>query len=108
MDGIASGQQELGRLGRSGSQVVSEAAIVTSPGARAEAWAVEVKSLSSHNVYNVCAVEIGDAGSLPIEIGNEIQAYNLAESFTATGSLSAGTYALMCRLGSKNIFYAPV
>ncbi len=99
-------QQLLERLARVGSQDTSEVSVVASPGARASAWVVKVKSLSSYNVYNVRAVEIGAPGSLPVEIGGQMQAVNLAESFLETGQLSAGTFAVMSKVGSKNIFYA--
>lgn len=99
-------QQLLGRLARQDSQARSEVSVVTSPGARASAWAVRVKSNASYNVYNVRAVVIGDPGSLPIEVGGETQAVNLAESFTQQGELPAGKYVVMCRAGDKNIFYA--
>jgi hypothetical protein len=85
---------------------LQEVSVVTSPGARAAAWAVKVKSLVSYNVYNVCAVQIGDPGSLPVEIGQQMQAVNLAESFLEQGTLQAGTYAVMSRVGDKNVFYA--
>jgi hypothetical protein len=98
-------QQLLERLARAGSQDVGEVSVVASPGARASAWAVKVKSLSSYNVYNVRAVEIGDAGSLPVEIGGQMQAVNLAESFLETGQLPAGTFAVMFRAGGKNVFH---
>jgi len=99
-------QQLLERLARAGSQETGEVSVVTSPGARAGAWAVKVKSHSSYNVYNVRAVVIGDAGSLPVEIGGQMQAVNLAESFLETGQLPSGTFAVMSRVGSKNVFYA--
>jgi len=101
-------RQTLRRLARRGSQENQEVSVVTSPGARAAAWAVKVKSNSSYNVYNVRVVEIGDAGSLPVEIGGQMQAVNLAESFLQTGQLSAGTYAVMSRVGDKNVFCVPV
>ena len=101
-------QQLLERLARVGSQDRGEISVVASPGARVAAWAVKIKSLSSYNVYNVRAVEIGEAGSLPVEIGGQMQAVNLAESFLEDGQLSAGTYAVMSRVGDKNIFYAQV
>ncbi len=101
-------QQLLERLARAGSQETGEVSVVTSPGARAAAWAVKVKSHSSYNVYNVRAVVIGDAGSLPVEIGGQMQAVNLAESFLEDGQLSAGTYVIMFRVGEKYVFYAPV
>lgn len=101
-------QQELKRLVRKSSQGSNEIAVVTSPGARAVCWAVKVKSLSSYNVYNVRAVEIGAPGSLPVEIGGQMEAVNLAESFLQTGQLAAGTYAVMSRVGERNVFYVPV
>jgi hypothetical protein len=101
-------QQLLERLARVGSQETSEVSVVTSPGARTAAWAVKVKSLSSYNVYNVRAVEIGDPGSLPVEIGGQMEAANLAESFLGTGQLPAGIFAVMSRVGGKNVFYVPV
>jgi hypothetical protein len=99
-------QQLLGQLARAGSQDVGEVSVVASPGARTSAWAIKVKSLSSHNVYNVRAVEIGEAGSLPVEIGGQMQAVNLAESFLGTGQLPAGTFSVMSRVGGRNVFYA--
>lgn len=105
---ITNGQEALKRLCRKGSEGTGEISVVTSPGARAVAWAVKVKSLSSYNVYNVRVVVIGDAGSVPVEIGGQIQAVNMAESFLGDGQLSAGTYAIMFRMGEKNVFYVPV
>jgi hypothetical protein len=105
---IIDNQQLIERVARKGSEGSPEISVVTSPGARAAAWAVKVKSLSSYNFYNVRAVEIGDAGSLPVEIGGQMQAVNLAESFLETGQLPAGTYAVMSRVGDKNVFYVPV
>jgi hypothetical protein len=97
-------QQLLEQLSRAGSPGVGEIAIVTSPGDRAAAWAVKVKSNSSHNIYNVVAVVINAPGALPSEIGQEVQAVNLAEPFTQVGTLSAGTYAVISRVGDKNVF----
>jgi len=83
-----------------------EISVVTSPGPRAAAWAVKVKSHSSYNVYNVIVVVIGSPESLPVEIGEQTQAVNLAEPFHEQGTLPAGTYAVMSRVGDKNVFYA--
>ena len=103
---LRNSQQELERLARSGPEERHETSVVASPGAMATAWAVKVKSNSSYNVYNVRAVEIGDPGSLPVELGQGVKAVNLAESFLDQGTLPAGTYVLMCRVGDKNLFYA--
>ena len=105
-DGITDSRQ-LSRIAREGAQPVGEVSVVASPGARAAAWAVKIKSNSSYNVYNVVAVEIGDAGTAPTEIGQQMQAVNLAESFLEEGTLLAGTYAVMFRVGDKNVFYSP-
>jgi hypothetical protein len=104
-ENIVDGQQILERLARQGSEQTQEVSVVTSPGARTAAWAVKVKSNSSYNIYNVIAVVIGDAGSIPVEIGGQTQAVNLAESFQQEGTLSAGTYAVMSRVGDKNVFH---
>lgn len=105
---VADTRQLLERLARAGSQETGEVSVVTSPGARAAAWAVKVKSLSSYNVYNVRAVEVGAPGSLPVEIGGQMQAVNLAESFLETGQLPVGTFAVMSRVGGRNVFHVPV
>ena len=107
-DNVINSQEILERLSRQGSQETREISVVTSPGARAAAWAVKVKGLSSYNVYNVRVVVIGNAGSVPVEIGGQMQAVNMAESFLEDGQLSAGTYAIMFRMGEKNVFYVPV
>ena len=98
-------KQLLKQLSRAGSPGVGEIAVVTSPGDRASAWAVKVKSNSLYNIYNVVSVVVNDPGALPSEIGQEIQAVNLAESFTQTGTLPTGTYTIMSRVGDKNVFY---
>jgi hypothetical protein len=85
---------------------MKETSTVTSPGARAAAWAIKIKSHSSYNVYNVITVVIDYAGSIPVEIGQQTQAVNLAESFMQQGTLPEGTYAVMSRVGDKNVFYA--
>ena len=103
---ITEGQQTLERLARQGSEQAQEVSIVTSPGDRVAAWAVMVKSNFSYNAYNVVAVVIGAAGSAPVEIGGQTQAVNLAESYLQQGTLTAGTLAIMFRVGDKNVFYA--
>jgi hypothetical protein len=105
---VVSNREILERIARQGSRGTSETAIVASPGARAAEWAIKVKSHSSYNVYNVIAVVIGDAGSVPTEIGQQMEAVNLAEPFEQTGALQSETYAVMFRVGNKNVFYVPV
>lgn len=101
-------QQELARLVRHSSAKVHEVSVVTSPGARVTTWTAVVKSNDSYNHYNVETVEVIFPGFPPSESGGVIQAVNLAESFTQPGTLAAGTYIVMSRVGDKNVFYAPV
>lgn len=103
---ITESSRLLDRFARTGSQGPADISVVTSPGAKTSTWAAKVISNSSYNVYNLCIVEIRDAGSEPLEIGDELLAYNLAESFTAPGQLAAGAYVVMSKVGGKNIFYA--
>ena len=105
---IINRQEILDRLCRKGSEGTEEISVVTSPGGGVAAWAIKVKSLSSYNVYNVRSVVIGDPGSLPTEIGQETVAVNVAEPFDQAGQLSAGTYAVMFKVGGRNVFYVPV
>jgi len=103
---ITDEQQLLAGLAREGSENRRETSAVISPGARVTAWAVKVKSHVAYNVYMVRAVVIEGAGVVPSEIGEQMEAANLAESFLAQGTLAVGTYAIMCGVGDKNIFYA--
>ncbi|MHC4242861.1 MAG: hypothetical protein ACYS3N_03075 [Planctomycetota bacterium] len=103
---IIEGRQTLERLARQGSEQAQEVSIVTSPGDRIAAWAIMVKSNFLYNAYNVVAVMIGAAGSAPVEIGSQIQATNLAESYLQQGTLPAGTLAIMFRVGDRNVFHA--
>jgi hypothetical protein len=104
----ANTQQTLEQLSRAPAQRTSETAIVTSPGAGTVIWAVKIKSNYSYNFYNVIAVVVGSPGTEPYEIGQQTQAVNLAEPFDQQGTLAAGTYVVMFRVGNKNVFYAPV
>jgi hypothetical protein len=104
--GTVNNIQLLERLSRQGSQGTNEIAIVMSPGTRTAAWAVKVKSNSSYNIYNVVTVILSAPGLAPNEIGQQVEAVNLAESFTEQGTLPAGTYAVMSRVADKNVFYA--
>ncbi|MBN2183339.1 MAG: hypothetical protein JW715_15625 [Sedimentisphaerales bacterium] len=100
-------RQTLERLSRAAPQRIDDTTTVTSPGAGTVAWAVKVKSNSSYNIYNVVTVVVGDAGAEPVEIGQQMQAVNLAEAFDQQGALAVGTYVAMFRVGNKNVFYAP-
>ena len=83
-----------------------ENSFLVSAGGSAFAAAAKIKGLLSYNIYNVTAVEIGEAGTLPVEFGEEFEAMNLAESFLQAGELEAGKFVLVSRLGNKNVFYA--
>jgi len=98
-------QEKLERLAR-GQGSIGEQALVKSPGAMVPAWVVKVMGVVEYNVYNVRQVNILDAGVPPVVIGSsDLQAVNLAESFTASGTVSAGTYGVMWRVGDKYVIY---
>lgn len=82
-----------------------EVSVVVGTGSAGGAWAVKIKSHTAYNIYQVRAVIIGETGTIPLEIGDEIEAVNLAESFLGNGTLAAGTYAVMFCVGGVNAFY---
>jgi hypothetical protein len=87
---------------------MQEVQAVVSPGARAESFSCKVKSLVSHNVYKVRMVEIGAPGSLPVEIGAEIEAVDLSDDFlNPAGDVPIGTIVVVSRVGNKYVFNKP-
>jgi hypothetical protein len=76
-----------------------EGSFLASAGGAGFMIAAKVKGLSSYNNYLVKAVELGEPGTLPVEIGGEFEAVNLAESFLQAG-------VLVCGAGSRQFFYA--
>jgi len=103
---ITDQQQLLADLARQGATNRKETALLVSPGLSATPRPVKIKSHVSRNVYKVRAVVIGDTGSIPVEMGEQTEATNLAESYLSEGTLSAGTFAIMFRSGQKNVFSA--
>ena len=98
-------QEELAKLKRRQKDSERpERAVVTATGTVPPAWAIKVLSLNSYNVYNVQLVDISSPGVPPSPVAGSLKAYNLAESFTSNGSLSAGTYAVMWRVGKNYVF----
>jgi hypothetical protein len=53
-------------------------------------------------------VEVDGAGIIPMVVGNQVRAVNVAESFTSQGTLPAESYVIMFRIGEMYVFYAPV
>ena len=81
---------------------------VVSPGARTEAFTCKVKSHVSHNVYNVRMVEIGEPGSMPVELGSELQATDLSDDFSnPAGDVPIGTIVVVSRVAGKYVFNKP-
>lgn len=103
---ITDEQQVLTSLSREAEANRRETSLVVSGGAPSNAWPVKVKSHVAWNVYRVRAVVLGEAGTIPLEIGQEIEATNLAEPFLSQGTLEAGTFAILFRAGERNVFYA--
>ena len=103
---ITDQQALLAALAREGSESRRETSAVVSPGARIAARAVTIKSHVAYNVYTVCAIVPGDPGAAPIELGETMEAINLAEPFLSQGTLAPGSCAVLSRVGEKNVFYA--
>lgn len=98
-------QEQVTRLKRrEGKGIPDESALVTATGAAPAAWTVEIVSNVEKNLYTVRQVKILSVGVTPVTVsGSETQAFNLAESFLAAGTLSAGTYAVMWRVGDQYV-----
>jgi hypothetical protein len=103
---ITDQQPLLAQMARESPENRRETSAVVSPGGGVAVWAVKVQSHVSHNVYMVRTVVVGGTGTIPDGIGGQTEATNLAESFLTQGTLAPGTYALMCRIGEKSVFYA--
>ena len=103
---ITDSRQLLERLARSGDGQKIEQSTIAGVGGGSVVWPVRVKSHISYNVYMVRAVVIGEAGTEPVEIGEQVEAVNLGESFMDEGTVAAGTCAAMHRVGERNVFYA--
>jgi hypothetical protein len=84
-----------------------EVSVAVGTGSSTTAWAVTITGHVAFNVYRVRAVLLGEPGMIPNEIGNEFEAFNLAEPFLGTGLLPAGTYVVMSCVAGANVFYAP-
>jgi hypothetical protein len=102
---ITESEQALARLAR-GVMGGSEDTILRSSGATVNSMACIVEGVLLYNFYKVRAVVIGEAGSEPVEIGEQMQAVNLAESFLSAGQLASGIYVVIHRVGDKYVFYA--
>lgn len=102
---ITDQQQLLAEMAREGSANRRENSALISAGTEAGAWTVRVKSHVTHNVYSVRRVLIEEAGLPPLEVGEQVEAFNLAESFLDTGSLTPGAYTVMHRVGDQNVFH---
>lgn len=100
-------QEQMARLKRrEGKGIPDESALVTATGAAPAAWTVEIVENVQKNLYTVRQVKILSVGVSPVTVGgSDTQAFNLAESFLAAGQLSVGTYAVMWRVGDRNVIY---
>jgi len=99
-------QQFVQRLLRE-SGGLDESAFVSSAGGRATGFVAKVISKYNYNHYNVMAVQVGMAGSMPMVVSSQVRAVNVAESFISQGNLPAGKYVIMFKIGEYYVFYAP-
>jgi hypothetical protein len=98
-------QQLISRLMRSG-EGLNENAFVTSAGGKITGFVAKVISKHDYNHYNVRPVELNPCGFPPTSVGSSVTAVNVAESFTSQGTLAAGKYVIMFKLGEYYCFYA--
>ncbi len=98
-------QRLLVDMAREGFANRQETSAIVSLGAGAGTWAVKVKSHVAYNIYSVRRLIVEDAGLPPMEVGEQMEAFNLAESFLSPGTLAAGTCAIMHRVGEKYVFH---
>jgi hypothetical protein len=89
-------------------EIAQELEHVVSPGARTESFTCKVKSHVSHNLYKVRMVEIGQPGSLPVEVGGEFDAVDLSDDFAdPAGDVPIGSIIAVSRAGNKYVFHKP-
>ncbi len=99
-------QQLISRLMRNSDGPV-ENAFVTSAGGKIMGFVAKVVSKYDYNHYNVKAVELNPCGIPPMGVGGNVIAVNVAEDFSEQGTLAAGTYVAMFKMGEYYCFYAP-
>ncbi|HUW19453.1 MAG TPA: hypothetical protein VMW16_09135 [Sedimentisphaerales bacterium] len=81
---------------------------VVSPGARVQTFSCKVKSLVSYNVYKVRMVTVGPAGTVPVEIGAEMEAVDVTDDFVnPAGDVPIGSIVIVSRAGSTYVFQKP-
>jgi len=87
---------------------IQETQGVISPGARTQNFACRVKSNVSHNLYKVRMVEIGPPGTIPVEIGAEIEAVDLSDDFSDPASdVPIGSIVVVSKVAGKYVFNKP-
>ena len=99
-------QHVLADLARQGTANRRELSKAVGSGSAPAAQPVQIVSHVTCNVYSVQPVVLGNVATTPMQVGEPLEAFNLAEPVLGPGMLSAGTYALMFRCGDKNAFYA--
>ncbi|MDD5135405.1 MAG: hypothetical protein PHP01_08350, partial [Phycisphaerae bacterium] len=100
-------QQFVERLSRNSGRD-DENFFVMSAGDKVTSFVAQVIEKYDYNYYIVRAVELGEPGSEPTVIGNEVVAVNVAEPFLLQGNLPADTYIVMFKIGENYVFYSEV
>ena len=106
--GFGIDSQVLQRFAREESAGQKEIYSVSSTGQNPEVWIGKIIGLDSYNLYNVERVVPIGVGIAPLGLVDNIQAINVAESFTQQGQLATGVYVLVFKISEKNVFYAQV
>jgi len=85
---------------------MKEKEVVATSGTIAEIFAAQIKSRKLYNVYSVQPVLIKAIGESPIEVGDQVEAVNVAESFLYPGNAEIGLYVLVYVSQGRFVFWA--
>ncbi|MCD4830716.1 MAG: hypothetical protein K8R02_02780 [Anaerohalosphaeraceae bacterium] len=101
-------RQTIEKFIRQDSPANQEHYRVISTGKGGGGFVAKIISKEYCNHYNLTAVEIGQAGTIPVAMGGLLRAVNVAEPFLSQGTLAAGTFVIVSRAGDKYVFSRPV
>ena len=78
--------------------------LISTTGGGPFTWTGRITDHITYNWYHVQPVCIGEPGSLPVALGPDRTACNLAESFMDQGTLAVGTYVVFRQVGEYYVF----
>ncbi len=101
-------KQTIEKFIRKDSPVNREHCRVISTGKGGGGFVAKIINKEDCNHYKIAAVEIGQAGTMPVAMGGLLYAVNVAEPFLSQGTLPSGTFVTVSRAGDKYVFSRPV